>query len=67
MSFKELCRKNGFTLTEVAQKANTTVDYLSKLNRGKRKNPTWQFVNKVASILGVSESEVGKAITKEDK
>jgi transcriptional regulator with XRE-family HTH domain len=66
LSLKELCKKKGFTLTEIARKTNTTVDYLSKLNTGKRKNPTWQFVNRIATILGVSESEVGKSITKED-
>lgn len=66
MSLKMLCRQKGMTFTELAEKANTTVDYLSKLNTGKRDNPSYKFLDKVADILGVSISELWKAIIKEN-
>jgi transcriptional regulator with XRE-family HTH domain len=67
LNLKELCKSRGFTLTEIARQTNTTVDYLSKLNTGRRSNPTWQTIVNIATILKVQPTEVGNSISKERK
>ena len=66
MSLKTLCRKHGYTLTEVAKQTNTTVDYLSKLNTGRRNNPRWKLISEIATILKIEPQDVGNAISKEE-
>ena len=48
---KEIRKIKGFTLEEVAQKANISVGYLSHLERGTRKNPSVKIMYNIACAL----------------
>lgn len=62
MSLKDLCKEKGYTLTDISLKTNITVDYLSKLNTGKRNNPGAEIVKRISIALGVSSDEVINSI-----
>lgn len=62
MSLRQLCKSKGLNLSELAEKIGSTNDYLSKLNTGKRKNPSFEMGLKIAKVLGVTPEEVQRAL-----
>lgn len=62
MSLKELCKSKGKTLTILADETNLSIDYLSKLNTGKRNNPSLAVLNKISESLGVTIDELQKSV-----
>ncbi|OXM85235.1 helix-turn-helix domain-containing protein [Paenibacillus rigui] len=50
---QQLRKEKGITLTELAERAGVAKSYISKLERDIQKNPSIQFVEKIASVLNV--------------
>lgn len=51
---KKYRKEAGMTLTELAERAGVAKSYLSALERNIQKNPSVQFLEKVAVVLGIS-------------
>ncbi|ADU29907.1 helix-turn-helix domain-containing protein [Evansella cellulosilytica] len=51
---KRYRKEAGMTLTELADKAGVAKSYLSALERNIQTNPSIQFLEKVANVLGLS-------------
>lgn len=62
MSLKELCKSKDKTLTILADETNLSIDYLSKLNTGKRNNPSLAVLSKISESLGVTIDELQKSV-----
>ncbi|WP_338449838.1 helix-turn-helix domain-containing protein [Niallia oryzisoli] len=48
-----LRKEKGITLSELAERANVAKSYLSNIERSINKNPSVQFVEKIAQVLCV--------------
>ena len=51
---KQLRKQRGMSLTELAEKANVSKSYLSTIERDIQKNPSIQFLEKIAEVFGIS-------------
>lgn len=51
---KELRKKKGFTISELAKLAHVSKSYLSQIERGLQKNPSLNFLSKIAIPLNTS-------------
>ncbi|WP_059170871.1 helix-turn-helix domain-containing protein [Bacillus sp. FJAT-27445] len=51
---KELRLQRGYSISELAKLADVSKSYLSQIERGIQKNPSLQFLNKVAATLDTS-------------
>ncbi|MEQ6391062.1 helix-turn-helix domain-containing protein [Bacillaceae bacterium S4-13-58] len=49
-----LRKKQGMTLSELAERAGVAKSYLSSIERSVQKNPSIQFLEKISKVLGVS-------------
>jgi len=58
VTFKQLCNDKGFTFTKISEETGITVDYLSKLNKGRRTNPTRDILQKISETIGTTVDEV---------
>ena len=50
---KRLRLQKGISLTELAEKAGVAKSYISSIERNLQKNPSIQFLEKIASVLNV--------------
>lgn len=55
---KEIRLAQGITLEQLSEKTGISVGYLSHLERGKRKNPSIQLMDKIAYALNKTILEV---------
>lgn len=62
MSLKELCKNKNKTLTILAGETELSIDYLSKLNTGKRNNPSLSVLSKISENLGITIDELKKSM-----
>ena len=53
MRVKKIREQKNMTMSELAEKAGVAKSYLSSLERNLQKNPTIQFLEKVAAVLNV--------------
>ncbi len=51
---KKLRESRGLSLSELAERAGVAKSYLSTIERNLRRNPSIQFIEKVADVLNVS-------------
>ncbi|QQK81632.1 helix-turn-helix domain-containing protein [Salicibibacter cibi] len=51
---QQLRTEKGFSLSELAERAGVAKSYLSTIERDLQKNPSIQFLGKVAEVLDVS-------------
>lgn len=51
---QKLRTEKGLSLSELAERANVAKSYLSTIERDIQSNPSIQFLEKVASVLGVT-------------
>jgi XRE family transcriptional regulator, master regulator for biofilm formation len=49
----EIRMKKGFTLSELAERANISKSYLSNIERNINRNPSIQVMEKIARVLGI--------------
>ena len=56
---RELREQRGLTQEGVAKQAKVTKNYITMLERGKRKNPSLPILRRIAAALGV---EVGRLL-----
>lgn len=56
----EIRKRRGFTLSELAERANISKSYLSNIERDINRNPSIQVIKKVADVLGVDLKELLK-------
>ncbi|USK68336.1 helix-turn-helix domain-containing protein [Peribacillus asahii] len=59
-NIKEIRKRRGYTLSDLAEKANISKSYLSNIERDLNKNPSLQIMNKIASVLNVDISSLLK-------
>lgn len=52
---KQIREEVGFTVSEVAERADITNDYLSDLEMGRENNPDLETISLIAGVLGSSE------------
>lgn len=62
MSLKAICKEKESSLTDLSEKTGLTVDYLSKLNTGRRKNPTREAMEKIANALEITLDELNESL-----
>ncbi|KHD34203.1 hypothetical protein NL50_17820 [Clostridium acetobutylicum] len=62
MDLKNLARNKGYTLTQLSVETNISLDYLSKLNKGKKDNPTRDVMEKISKTLGITLDELNKSL-----
>lgn len=62
LDLKALCKKHGYTLTDLSEKTELTVDYLSKLNTGRRSNPSRETMGKISTALGITLDELNESL-----
>lgn len=55
---KEIRKEKGITLTEIANKTGISIGYLSHLEKGTRKNPSVEMMDKISKCLDKSVSDV---------
>ncbi|WP_201319222.1 XRE family transcriptional regulator [Paenibacillus sp. EPM92] len=65
-------QKKRLSLTDLAKRAGVAKSYLSSIERNIQKNPSIEFLNKIAEVLGVQiealiKDEVGEELTPSDK
>ena len=53
MRVKKIREQKNMTMSELAEKAGVAKSYLSSLERNLQKNPTIQFLEKIATVLNV--------------
>lgn len=58
----ELAKEKGYSLTELSEKTELTVDYLSKLNTGRRKNPSRETMEKISIALNITLDELNDSL-----
>ncbi|MFD2445084.1 helix-turn-helix domain-containing protein [Bacillus sp. CGMCC 1.16607] len=64
---KQLRLEKRMSLSEVAEQAGVAKSYLSSLERNLQTNPSIQFLEKIAAVLGVSvDNLIHDPIDKED-
>jgi XRE family transcriptional regulator, master regulator for biofilm formation len=51
---QQLRKEKGMSLTELAERAGVAKSYISSLERDIQKNPSIQFLEKIAAVLKVS-------------
>lgn len=51
---KKLRMQKGLSLTELAERASVSKSYLSTIERDLQQNPSIQFLEKIASVLGTT-------------
>lgn len=49
----EIRKSKGYTLSELAEKANISKSYLSNLERNQNKNPSLKIISRVAEVLNI--------------
>ncbi len=49
----EIRKRRGYTLSELAERANVSKSYLSNIERNINQNPSIQVIKKIASVLDV--------------
>src|SRR5690554_1900986 len=57
---KKYREKSGMSMTELSEKAGVAKSYLSALERNIQKNPSIQFLEKIASVLNISIDQLLK-------
>lgn len=55
---KEIRKEKGITLTEIANETGISIGYLSHLEKGTRKNPSIEIMDKISKYLDKSVSDV---------
>jgi XRE family transcriptional regulator of biofilm formation len=50
---QQLRKEKGMSLTELAERAGVAKSYISKLERDIQKNPSIEFLEKIAAVLNV--------------
>ncbi|MDX5476027.1 MAG: helix-turn-helix domain-containing protein [Bacillaceae bacterium] len=63
---KKLRKIKGYSLTELADKANVSKSYLSYIERNLQTNPSLQFLTKISNSLGTSVEYLLNGHTKEN-
>jgi XRE family transcriptional regulator, master regulator for biofilm formation len=53
-TIRALRESRGYSISELAKQADISKSYLSQIERGSQKNPSLQFLNKVANSLDIS-------------
>lgn len=51
---KQLRLQRGISLSDLAERADVSKSYLSTIERDIQKNPSIQFLEKIADVLGIS-------------
>mgnify|MGYP000939216863 CR=1 FL=1 len=64
-NIRKLRMEKGITQIQLSKMIGSTNDYISKLERGLRKNPSSQMLGKIANALGVSMDRLYKEDDKE--
>lgn len=49
----ELRKRRGFTLTQLAERANMSKSYLSNIERDLNRNPSLEVMKKIGAVLNV--------------
>jgi transcriptional regulator with XRE-family HTH domain len=62
LDLRQLCKAYGKTLKQVSEDSEISRDYLSKLNKRKKDNPSADILEKISLATGASTDEVIKAI-----
>lgn len=55
---QQIRKQKGITLTSLSVKTGISIGYLSHLERGTRKNPSIEMMDKIARVLEKSVSDV---------
>lgn len=55
---QQIRQKKGITLTDLSNKTGISIGYLSHLEKGTRKNPSIEMMDKIAKVLDKSVSDV---------
>lgn len=55
---QQIRKEKGITLTCLAEKTGISIGYLCHLEKGTRKNPSFEKMDKIAKVLEKSVSEV---------
>ena len=55
---REYRKKEGMTLEEMEKKIGISIGYLCHLEKGTRKNPSTNIMEKVAKLLGKNIAEI---------
>lgn len=55
---QQIRKEKGITLTSMAEKTGISIGYLSHLENGSRRNPSFEKMDKIAKVLGKPVSEV---------
>lgn len=58
MSLLQQCRKKGMTLSELSEKTDISIVYLSNLNTGNKKNPSLDILEKISDTLQITLDEL---------
>lgn len=54
----QIRKEKGITLTYLSEKTGISIGYLCHLEKGTRKNPSFEKMDKIAKVLEKSVSEV---------
>jgi transcriptional regulator with XRE-family HTH domain len=65
-NIRKIRREKGITQIQLSQMIGSTNDYISKLERGLRKNPSSNMLNKIAKALNVSVQKLYKENNEDD-
>lgn len=55
---KQIRKEKGITLTYMSEKTGISIGYLCHLEKGTRKNPSIEIMDKIAKVLEKSVSDV---------
>lgn len=55
---QQIRKEKGITLTSLSEKTGISIGYLCHLEKGTRKNPSFEKMDKIAKVLEKSVSEV---------
>lgn len=55
---QQIRKEKGITLTYLSEKTGISIGYLCHLEKGTRKNPSFEKMDKIAKVLEKSVSEV---------
>lgn len=55
---QQIRKEKGVTLTYLAEKTGISIGYLCHLEKGTRKNPSFEKMDKIAKVLEKSVSDV---------
>ena len=56
----EIRKRRGYTLLELAELSNISKSYLSNMERNINKNPSLEVIQKIATVLQVNISILGR-------